>query len=60
MFTKERKKCKTFEKIVINEITAAKSSYYFNTFTAQKNCSTINETLNKSKNNFDLPNEFGV
>ena len=27
---------KTFEKIVNNEITAAKSLYYFNTFTAQK------------------------
>ena len=26
----------TFEKIVNNEITAAKSLYYFNTFTAQK------------------------
>ena len=39
---------KTFEKIVNNEITAAKSLYYFNTFTAQKNdmkktWSTINE-----------------
>ena len=28
---------KTFEKIVNNEITAAKSLCYFNTFTAQKN-----------------------
>ena len=56
---------KTFEKIVNNEITAAKSLYYFNTFTAQKNdmkktWSTINETLNRSKNKSDLPNEFLV
>ena len=56
---------KTFEKIVNNEITAAKSLYYFNTFTAQKNdmkktWSTINETLNRSKNKSDLPNKFLV
>ena len=31
-----KKKFKTFETIVNNEITAAKSSYYFKTFTAQK------------------------
>ena len=49
--------------IVNNEITAAKSWYYFKTFTVQKNdikknWSTINKTLNRSKNKSDLPNEF--
>ena len=54
---------KTFERIVKENIRAAKREYYFKTFTAQKNdmkktWKTINETLNRKRNKSKFPSEF--
>ena len=54
---------KTFERIVEENIRAAKREYYFKTFTAQKNdmkktWKTINETLNRRRNKSKFPSEF--
>ena len=56
---------KTFEKIVKDNIRAAKREYYFKTFTSQKNdmkktWKTIDETLNRRKNKSKFPSEFIV
>ena len=56
---------KTFEKIVKDNIRAAKREYYFKTFTSQKNdmkktWKTIDETLNRKKNKSKFPSEFIV
>ena len=56
---------KTFEKIVTDNIRAAKREYYFKTFTSQKNVmkktwKTIDETLNRRKNKSKFPSEFIV
>ena len=56
---------KTFEKIVKDNIRAAKREYYFKTFTSQKNdmkktWKTIDETLNRRKNKSKFPSEFVV
>ena len=56
---------KTFEKIVKDNIRAAKREYYFKTFTSQKNdmkktWKTIDETLNRRKNKIKFPSEFIV
>ena len=56
---------KTFEKIVKDNIRAAKQEYYFKTFTSQKNdmkktWKTIDETLNRRKNKSKFPSEFIV
>ena len=56
---------KTFEKIVKDNIRAAKLEYYFKTFTSQKNdmkktWKTIDETLNRRKNKSKFPSEFIV
>ena len=54
---------KTFERIVKENIRAAKREYYFKTFTAQKNdmkqtLKTINETLNRKRNKSRFPSGF--
>ena len=54
-----------FEKIVKDNIRAAKREYYFKTFTSQKNdmkktWKTIDETLNRRKNKSKFPSEFIV
>ena len=54
---------KTFERIVKENIRAAKREYYFKTFTAQKNdmkktWKTINETLNRKRNKSKFASEF--
>ena len=56
---------KTFERIVKENIRAAKREYYFKTFTAQKRdmkktWKTIDETLNRRKNKSKFPSEFIV
>ena len=56
---------KTFQKIVKDNIRAAKREYYFKTFTSQKNdikktWKTIDETLNRRKNKSKFPSEFIV
>ena len=56
---------KTFEKIVKDNIRAAKREYYFKTFTSQKNdikktWKTIDETLNRRKNKSKFPSVFIV
>ena len=56
---------KTFEKIVKDNIRAAKREHYFKTFTSQKNdikktWKTIDETLNRRKNKSKFPSEFIV
>ena len=56
---------KTFERIVKENIRAAKREYYFKTFTAQKmdmkkTWKTIDETLNRRKNKSKFPSEFIV
>ena len=56
---------KTFERIVKENIRAAKREYYFKTFTAQKRdmkktWKTIDETLNRRKNKTKFPSEFIV
>ena len=56
---------KTFEKIVKDNIRAAKREYYFKTFTSHKNdmkktWKTIDETLNRRKNKSKFPSEFIV
>ena len=56
---------KIFERIVKENIRAAKREYYFKTFTAQKNdimktWKTIDETLNRRKNKTKFPSEFLV
>ena len=56
---------KTFEKIVKDNIRAAKREYYFKTFTSQKNdmkktWKTIDETLNRRKNKSKFSSEFIV
>ena len=56
---------KTFDKIVKDNIRAAKREYYFKTFTSQKNdmkktWKTIDETLNRRKNKSKCPSDFIV
>ena len=56
---------KTFERIVKENIRAAKREYYFKTFTAQKNdmkktWKTIDETLNRRRNKSKFPSEFVI
>ena len=56
---------KTFERIVKENIKAAKREYYFKTFTAQKNdmrktWRTINDTLNSKSNKSKFPTKFIV